>query len=114
MRGFSKDIKVEMANIQFMRNSIAALISCISALVSALISFASSFVNIVSSSRCNRPKTSYFGIAMPGLRTSAGLVCALVDPRLARTTEGEEPLQYRSVEEEDDDEKHNYMVTRIN
>ena len=51
---------------------------------------------------------------MPGLRTSAGLVCALVDPRLARTTEGEEPLQYRSVEEEDDDEKHNYMVTRIN
>jgi hypothetical protein len=103
MRGFSKDIKVEMANIQFMRNSIAALIS-----------FASSFVNIVSSSRCNRPKTSYFGIAMPGLRTSAGLVCALVDPRLARTTEGEEPLQYRSVEEEDDDEKHNYMVTRIN
>ena len=103
MRGFSKDIKVEMANIQFMRNSIAALIS-----------FASSFVNIVSSSRCNRPKTSYFGIAIPGLRTSAGLVCALVDPRLARTTEGEEPLQYRSVEEEDDDEKHNYMVTRIN
>jgi hypothetical protein len=40
---------------------------------------------------------------MPGLRTTAGLVFALVDPRLARTTGGEEPLQYRSVEEEDDD-----------
>jgi hypothetical protein len=57
----------------------------------------------------------YFGIAaMPGLRTTAGFVFALVDPRLGRTTEGEEPFQYRSVEEQDDDLKQNYMDTIIN